>query len=138
MTPSVISGRRLTRPAGLRPPPTEPLRRALGISDAGHDGLGLIVEIATCLRIDVRSAVKEMVTRVHLAIADALNDQHDNRGVDGHGLLGVGKANEVGTGERSADLLHLAAGDQIAEVDGEEARVLEECADLGLRIEVVA
>ena len=37
----------------------------------------------------------------------------------------VGKANEVGAGERGADLLHLAAGDQVAEVDREEARVLK-------------
>ena len=54
------------------------------------------------------------------------------------GLVEVGKTNEVGAGERSADLLHRAARDQIAQVDGEEARVLEQCAYLGLSIQVVA
>ena len=58
-------------------------------------------------------------------------------GVDSHGLRGVGKANEVGAGERRADLLHLAAGDQVAEVDGEEACVLEERAHLRLCTHVV-
>jgi hypothetical protein len=59
-------------------------------------------------------------------------------GVHSHGLVDVGKTNEVGAGERTADLLHLAARDQIAQVDGEEARVLEQGAHLGLRLQVVA
>ena len=50
----------------------------------------------------------------------------------------VGKADEVGAGERAADLLHLAARDQIAQVDRDEACVLEQCTYLGLRARIIA
>ncbi len=75
----------------------------------------------------------------HRPEADGRHRERAQRSAHIHRVLrGVGKTDEVGARERTADLLHLAAGDQVAEVDGEEARVVEQGADLGLRISVVA
>jgi hypothetical protein len=45
--------------------------------------------------------------------------------MNSHRLVGSGEANEVHTGKRAADLLHAAPGSEVAEIDDEEARVLE-------------
>src|SRR5712664_1839212 len=48
------------------------------------------------------------------------------------------ESDEVDAGERVVDLLHRAAGCEVAEVDGGEARVAEQCGDHGLGFDVVA
>jgi hypothetical protein len=48
------------------------------------------------------------------------------------------KPDQVEAGQWTTDLLHPAAGDELAEVDGEEACVLEKLDHLGLGICVVA
>jgi hypothetical protein len=53
-------------------------------------------------------------------------------------LVDSRKSDQVDAGERTANLLHPAASDEVAEVDGEEACVLEQRDHLGLRIDVVA
>src|SRR4051794_28992210 len=77
---------------------------------------------ADCRRIASRFSRCSVLTEVSL-----------RSGLDGQrsrSCFGVGKPNEVGASERGADLLHLAAGGQVAEVDGEESGVLEQRADL--------
>ena len=53
-------------------------------------------------------------------------------------LVDSRKSDQVDAGQRTANLLHLAASDEIAEVDGDEACVLEQCDHFGLRVDVVA
>src|SRR5215218_629612 len=53
-------------------------------------------------------------------------------------LVDSRKSDQVDAGERTANLLHPAASDEVAEVDGEEACVLEQRDHCGLRIDVVA
>ena len=57
--------------------------------------------------------------------------------MNSHGLVGSGEADEVYAGKRAADLLHAAPGDEVAEIDDEEARVAEQGDHFGLRIDVV-
>src|SRR5437016_5529878 len=58
--------------------------------------------------------------------------------MNSHGLVRFGEANEVHTGKRAAVLLHATPGSEVAEIDDEEARVLEQGDHFGLRIAVVA
>src|SRR5215203_5356004 len=53
-------------------------------------------------------------------------------------LVDSRKSDQVDAGQRTANLLHLTACSQVAEVDGDEAYVLEQLDHLGLRIDVVA
>jgi hypothetical protein len=49
-------------------------------------------------------------------------------------LVDSRKSDQVDAGQRTANLLHLAASDEVAEVDGDEACVLEQCDHFGLRV----
>jgi hypothetical protein len=53
-------------------------------------------------------------------------------------LVDSRKSDQVDAGQRTANLLHPAASDEVAEVDGDEACVLEQLDHLGLRVDVVA
>src|SRR4029450_1524078 len=53
-------------------------------------------------------------------------------------LIDSRKSDQVDAGQRTANLLHPAASDEVAEVDGEEAGVLEQRDHLGFRVDVVA
>jgi hypothetical protein len=52
-------------------------------------------------------------------------------------LVAHRQPDEVDAGKRTADLLHLAAFDQVAQVDHEEASAFEQRDHLGLRVVVV-
>ena len=53
-------------------------------------------------------------------------------------LVDSRKSDQVDAGQRTANLLHPAASDEVTEVDGDEACVLEQRDHCGLRIDVVA
>ena len=53
-------------------------------------------------------------------------------------LVDSRKSDQVDAGQRTANLLQLAASDEVAEVDGDEACVLEQRDHFGLRIDIVA
>ena len=53
-------------------------------------------------------------------------------------LVDSRKSDQVDAGQRTANLLHLAASDEVPEVDRDEARVLEQRGDVRFRVDVVA